>query len=201
MDCGPGLWEVRIVLSSNKDLLYSTWNYIQHLIISYNGKECEKEYIHTHTHTHTHTHMSSQVVLAVKNPPTNAETWETSILGSGRFPGGRHGNPFQYSCLGNLWTEEPGGLQSIGSQRVRHDWSDLASTHAYICVCTLNHYIYNYIAMLYDYIQLYIYMYIYNWNTAVHLKLTLQLKKKKHEDDLLQDEAQPTCNIQTSTLG
>ena len=24
------------------------------------------------------------------------------------------------------WTEEPGGLQSVGSQRVRHDWSDLA---------------------------------------------------------------------------
>ena len=27
-------------------------------------------------------------------------------------------------------TEEPGRLQSIGSQRVRHDWSDLARTHA-----------------------------------------------------------------------
>ena len=24
------------------------------------------------------------------------------------------------------WTEEPGGLQSVGSQRVGHDWSDLA---------------------------------------------------------------------------
>ena len=24
------------------------------------------------------------------------------------------------------WTEEPGGLQSTGSHRVRHDWSDLA---------------------------------------------------------------------------
>ena len=24
------------------------------------------------------------------------------------------------------WTEEPGGLQSMGSQRVRHDWGDLA---------------------------------------------------------------------------
>ena len=24
------------------------------------------------------------------------------------------------------WTQEPGGLQSIGSQRVRHDWNDLA---------------------------------------------------------------------------
>ena len=27
------------------------------------------------------------------------------------------------------WTEEPGGVQSIGSQRVRHNWSDLAHTH------------------------------------------------------------------------
>ena len=26
------------------------------------------------------------------------------------------------------WTEKSGGLQSIGSQRVRHDWSDLAHT-------------------------------------------------------------------------
>ena len=25
-----------------------------------------------------------------------------------------------------LWTEEPGGLWSMGSQRVRHDWIDLA---------------------------------------------------------------------------
>ena len=27
------------------------------------------------------------------------------------------------------WTGKPGGLQSIGSQRVGHDWSDLACTH------------------------------------------------------------------------
>ena len=27
------------------------------------------------------------------------------------------GNPLQYSCLENPWTEEPGGLQSIGSQK------------------------------------------------------------------------------------
>ena len=25
-----------------------------------------------------------------------------------------------------LWTEEPGGLQSMGWQRVGHDWSDLS---------------------------------------------------------------------------
>ena len=28
------------------------------------------------------------------------------------------------------WTEEPGGLQSMRSQRVGHDWSDLELTHA-----------------------------------------------------------------------
>ena len=26
------------------------------------------------------------------------------------------------------WTEEPGGLQSMGLQRVGHDWSDLVCT-------------------------------------------------------------------------
>ena len=38
-----------------------------------------------------------------------------------RFPGGENGNPFQYSCLKTPWTEEPGGIQSIGSHRVGHD--------------------------------------------------------------------------------
>ena len=28
-----------------------------------------------------------------------------------------------------LWTKDPGGLQSMGSCRVGHDWSDLALTH------------------------------------------------------------------------
>ena len=28
------------------------------------------------------------------------------------------------------WTEDPGGLQSMGSHRVRHDWSDLAAAAA-----------------------------------------------------------------------
>ena len=33
------------------------------------------------------------------------------------------------ACLENLWIEEHDGLQSIGSQRVIHDWSDLVHTH------------------------------------------------------------------------
>ena len=39
-----------------------------------------------------------------------------SIPGSGRSPGGGHGNPLQYSCLENPWAEERGGLQPMGSQ-------------------------------------------------------------------------------------
>ena len=35
-----------------------------------------------------------------------------SIHGLGRSLGGGNGNPLRYSCLGNPWTEEPGGLQS-----------------------------------------------------------------------------------------
>ena len=39
------------------------------------------------------------------------------IPGSGRSPGWRHGNPLQYSCLENPWTEEPGGLQCMGHRQ------------------------------------------------------------------------------------
>ena len=31
-----------------------------------------------------------------------------------------------------LWTEEPGGLLSLGLHGVRHDWSDLACMHAWL---------------------------------------------------------------------
>ena len=32
------------------------------------------------------------------------------------------------------WTEKSGKVQSIGSQRVGHDWSDWACTHAHTCI-------------------------------------------------------------------
>ena len=56
--------------------------------------------------------QTPQVVLVVKNPPAIAGDIKDvgSILGSGRSPGGRHGNPLQYSYLKQPMTEEPGGL-------------------------------------------------------------------------------------------
>ena len=41
-----------------------------------------------------------------------------SVSGLGRSPGEGDGNPLQYSHLENPQTEEPGGLQSMGLQRV-----------------------------------------------------------------------------------
>ena len=66
---------------------------------------------------------SLQVVLVVKNLHANAGAIRDagSISGSAKSPGGGHGNPFHYSSLENPTDEEPGRLQSIGSQRVRHD--------------------------------------------------------------------------------
>ena len=49
----------------------------------------------------------------VKNPPANAED-VGSIPGLGRFPRGGNGNPLAWEIL---WTEEPGGPQSMGSQK------------------------------------------------------------------------------------
>ena len=51
----------------------------------------------------------SQVVLAIKNPsPAKAgDVRDTgSISGSGKSPGGGHGNPLQYSCLENPMDRE-----------------------------------------------------------------------------------------------
>ena len=46
---------------------------------------------------------ASQMALVVKNPPAIAgDTGDMgSIPGSGRFPGGEHGDPLQYSFLEN----------------------------------------------------------------------------------------------------
>ena len=43
-----------------------------------------------------------------------------SILGLGRSPGGGQPTPI-YLPGETPWTEEPGGLQSMASQRVGHD--------------------------------------------------------------------------------
>ena len=64
---------------------------------------------------------ASQVV--VKNPPAKAgDIRDTgSVPGLGRCSGEGKGNPYSILVWRISWTEEPGGLQSMGSQRVGHD--------------------------------------------------------------------------------
>ena len=64
----------------------------------------------------------------VKNLPAYVGDFKDtgSISGSGRSPGGVHGNHSSILSRRILWTEEPGGLWPIRSQRVGHDGSDLA---------------------------------------------------------------------------
>ena len=67
----------------------------------------------------------------VKNLPTMQETQEmvSSVPGMGRSleeEMATHSSIFAWRIP---WTEKPGGLQSMGSQRVRHDWVINTSTN------------------------------------------------------------------------
>ena len=54
-------------------------------------------------------------------------TWNTGNLdfipGSGKSTREKNGNPLQYSCLENSRGKEPVEIQSMGLQRVRHNWA------------------------------------------------------------------------------
>ena len=59
----------------------------------------------------------------VKNLPASAGGTRDTVLipGSGRPPGVENGNRCSILAWKIPWTEEPGGLQSMGLQRVRQD--------------------------------------------------------------------------------
>ena len=69
--------------------------------------------------------------LVIKNPPAIQETqamWFRSLCWEDPLEEGMgtHSSIFAWRIP---WTEEPGGLQSMWSQRAGHDWSDLACLH------------------------------------------------------------------------
>ena len=65
----------------------------------------------------------SHVVLVVKNLPANARDIRDagSIPGSERSPGDGMATDSIFLAWRIPWIEQPGRLQSMGSQRVRHD--------------------------------------------------------------------------------
>ena len=84
---------------------------------------------------------ASLVAQLVKNLPTMRETWVRSPLNSmyifykdrsKLLNGEGNGIPLQYSCLEIPWMEEPGGLQSMGSLRIGHDWATSLSLFTFM---------------------------------------------------------------------
>ena len=64
------------------------------------------------------------MALVVKNPPTNAGDFETrvpSLGGEDPLEEGMATHSSSILAWRITWTEEPVGVQFIGSQRVQHD--------------------------------------------------------------------------------
>ena len=78
---------------------------------------------------------ASQVAQWVKNPPAMQEMQETCVWSLGwKDSLGKEVATYSSILTWRIpWTEEPGRLQSMGSQRVGHDWSHWACTHMYVC--------------------------------------------------------------------
>ena len=79
------------------------------------------------------------MVLVVKNPPANVgDLREVGLIpGSGRFPGGGNGNPFQYSHLENSFDRGAWWATVHGVAKI---WTRLSisinkNIVYYICMC------------------------------------------------------------------
>ena len=67
---------------------------------------------------------ASLVAQMVKNPPAMLETWVWSLGWEDPLEESMARRPTPVFLPGESpWTEEPGGLQSTGSQRVGHNWA------------------------------------------------------------------------------
>ena len=71
------------------------------------------------------------VALVAKNPPASAgDKREVGLIpGSGRFPGGGHGNPLQYSCLEKSTDR---GAWRTAVHRVSKSWTQLKWLNTHI---------------------------------------------------------------------
>ena len=92
-----------------------TGNSSQFSVMTCMGRESRKEGIYAYT-------WASLVAQMVKNPPAMQKTWFRSLCWEDLLEKGMATHS-SISAWRIPWTEEPGGLQSMGSQRVRHNWT------------------------------------------------------------------------------
>ena len=118
---GLGVWDYQMRTNiwylNNKALLYSTGNCIQYPMINCNGKEYKKELVYICGLPWWLSGKDS-----VRNAGDRSLGWEDPL----EEDMATHSSILAWRIS---WTEESHGLQSIGSQRVGHDWIDWACTH------------------------------------------------------------------------
>ena len=145
---------------NHKVLLYSTGNYIQYPVINCNGKEYQKEFgyifymyinIYTFKYKYIYTCILYTCMYILYIYGKESMVWIYLQYGRpgfnpwvGKIPWKRACQPTSAFLPGESpWKEEPGGLQSMRSQRVGHNWVTKHSTH--VCIC-----MYNWITLLYS---------------------------------------------------
>ena len=112
-------------------------------------QHADSVYIHIYIYIYIHTHIyrASLVTQRVKHLPAMQETqvqflgWEDPL----EKEIATHSSTLAWKIP---WTEKPNRLQSMWSQRVRHDFHTYVYTHTNMCKC------------MYVYIHIYMYIYI-----------------------------------------
>ena len=114
------------------------------------GYNCVTENIYIFTHTHIYTYIYifgvSLVAQRLKHLPAMQETWVQSLGQEDPLEKemATHSSILAWRIP---WTEEPGGLQPMGSQRVGHDWAtSLSHTYFIFYICIYIFSIYKHLA-------------------------------------------------------
>ena len=121
---------------------------------------CMYLYTHTHTHIYTHIHGLPRWCYWLRTHLPVQKTYKRlgSVPGSGRFPGGRHGNLLQYSCLENLM--ERGAWQAFVHGITKNQtWLKHVYTPTHI------------------YMQMYVCMYVYMYVSSRRRKASFWLQQ------------------------
>ena len=117
---------IQAIKSYNKELYLTLWSYTEFSLNTGSYWLCDLGQVPKLFNSHSFNNSwQSGFPDASAGKESTGHTGDTEDVGlmpgSGRSAGGGNGTPLQYSCLKTPLTEEPGGLQPKGLQRVRHD--------------------------------------------------------------------------------
>ena len=72
--------------------------------------------------------------MVAQNPPAMWDTWIQPLSWEDPLEEGMANHSSILAWRSSPWTEEPGGLQSMGSKRVKHDSATQHVDHHFICL-------------------------------------------------------------------